>query len=441
MSLPILPQPDPKVSGEGALDPIGVATISDRLAERVLPGLRARMARPRFLTAMAVSAVVCEGMEDRVAADGTTPPYIVFEWLVVEAFARAARREDTVYTPGMLKAQAVVGSKEPMRRDAYLRIPTIFGFHGIYRPLARQAGVVDEDMRLGDAGYSLLRAWEAEQGVAGFLPTASGDGPGTQLKATLRSAVEDSLRKGCSDRSAPWKGWQLIAERLAPARVGVREASALHGLLLHPDAEPRGEVCELIRAQALPDDMTEADLVTTVLLSKAKPELRRRLQAVADFEAACGLIEEALDWVRHLSSRAGARALTPDDFSAEQRPRAIAQALGDALRAAETSIAALDDSLEMQQDMAGLARGFDHVAKAGDLFEAVLSRHHEVQQRKLPDGKRDWFERNPDGATFVRVPYRLPKPPLPMNEWNRPYRFNTLRSFLRDLKAGVYEPA
>jgi hypothetical protein len=233
----------------------------------------------------------------------------------------------------------------------------------------------------------------------------------------------------------------LIAERLAPARVGVREASALHGLLLHPDAEPRGEVCELIRAQALPDDMTEADLVTTVLLSKAKPELRRRLQAVADFEAACGLIEEALDWVRHLSSRAGARALTPDDFSAEQRPRAIAQALGDALRAAETSIAALDDSLEMQQDMAGLARGFDHVAKAGDLFEAVLSRHHEVQQRKLPDGKRDWFERNPDGATFVRVPYRLPKPPLPMNEWNRPYRFNTLRSFLRDLKAGVYEPA
>src|SRR6187401_3368337 len=128
MLLPILTLPDHKISGEGALDPLGVATISDRLAEMILPGLRARMNRPRFLTAMAVCAAVCEGIEDQVAKDGTTPAYVVFEWLVVEGFARAASsRDDTRYTPGMLKAQAGKEAGEPMRAPAYLRIPTIFG--------------------------------------------------------------------------------------------------------------------------------------------------------------------------------------------------------------------------------------------------------------------------------------------------------------------------
>ena len=62
-ALPFLSLPDPVVSGEGALDPLGLAAIGDQLAEWILPGLRARMNRPRFLTAIAVSAVVCEGLE------------------------------------------------------------------------------------------------------------------------------------------------------------------------------------------------------------------------------------------------------------------------------------------------------------------------------------------------------------------------------------------
>jgi hypothetical protein len=72
MNLPILTLPDHKISGEGVLDPLGVATISDRLAEQVLPGLRARMARPRFLTVMAVCAAACDRIEDQFARDGTT---------------------------------------------------------------------------------------------------------------------------------------------------------------------------------------------------------------------------------------------------------------------------------------------------------------------------------------------------------------------------------
>ena len=38
MTLPFLTLPDPKIAGEGVLDPLGVATVSDRLAEVTLPG-------------------------------------------------------------------------------------------------------------------------------------------------------------------------------------------------------------------------------------------------------------------------------------------------------------------------------------------------------------------------------------------------------------------
>src|SRR5438034_1254444 len=93
-SLPFLTLPDPVTTGEGILDPLGLATISDRLADRILPGLAARMNRPRFLTAIAISALVCDGLEEEIAADGITLAYLVFEWLLVEGFARKASNKE-----------------------------------------------------------------------------------------------------------------------------------------------------------------------------------------------------------------------------------------------------------------------------------------------------------------------------------------------------------
>ena len=243
--------PDPKVTGEGVLDPLGLSTIADRLARPVLPGLRARMSRPRFLTAMAVCAAVCDGIEDHVAEDGVTQSHVVFEWLLVEGFVRSAKREDTIRTPGMHKAQAAKDSGEPMRAAAYLRVPTIFGFHGIYRPLARQTGIVDRDMRLADHGYGLVKEWQSEQNLTGLLPTSVGGGEGTSARALLRSALEDALKRGYPDRSTQWRGWSVIAETLVPARVGAREAAFIHRLLIDGRAEPRGESFTLFAPRTL----------------------------------------------------------------------------------------------------------------------------------------------------------------------------------------------
>jgi hypothetical protein len=56
-----------------------LATLADRLAESILPGMTARMWRPRFLTAMAVASAVVEPFVEAVAKDGTSPPWLVFE--------------------------------------------------------------------------------------------------------------------------------------------------------------------------------------------------------------------------------------------------------------------------------------------------------------------------------------------------------------------------
>jgi hypothetical protein len=159
-ALPFLTLSDPLVSGEGALDPLGLAMISERLADEILPGLRARMSRPRFLSAIAVAAAICENLEDRLAADGITPAFLVFEWLVVEAFIREGRREETRGTPGTLKAQEVRDNGDALSHRTYLKTPNVFGFHGVYKPLARDLGIVDDDLRLADKGYELLKIWQ-----------------------------------------------------------------------------------------------------------------------------------------------------------------------------------------------------------------------------------------------------------------------------------------
>jgi hypothetical protein len=196
VSLPFLTLPDPLVTGEGSLDPLGLAMIAERLADEMLPGMRARMSRPRFLTAMAVSAAVCEGLEDRYASDGTTPAYLVFEWLAVEALVRAREPGDVLGTPGIQKARDALSRNDAMCARTYLKTPTVFGFHGVYKPLARNLGVIDDDLRLADRGYELVQAWQSDQGLAGFLGGTNGDGPGRAVRQILRDAVEESLAGG-----------------------------------------------------------------------------------------------------------------------------------------------------------------------------------------------------------------------------------------------------
>ncbi len=68
--LPSLTTFDPETSSEGTLDPLGLYLIADQLATRLVPAVRERMQRIRFLTAMAVGAIVTEEFESSSIDDG-----------------------------------------------------------------------------------------------------------------------------------------------------------------------------------------------------------------------------------------------------------------------------------------------------------------------------------------------------------------------------------
>ncbi|HVC12265.1 MAG TPA: hypothetical protein VNE59_11555 [Burkholderiales bacterium] len=427
------------MTGEGALDPLGLSMIGDHLANQILPGLRARMSRPRFVTAIAVSAAVCEGLEERFSADGVTPAYLVFEWLVVEAFVRAGKPEATRHTPGTQKAQDARASQDAMCARNYLKTPTVFGFHGVYKPIARHLGVVDDNLRLSDRGYELLKVWQSEQRLEGFLENTSGGGAGRSARQTLRAAVDEGLAVGHTARSGGWQGWTILAEHLAPANAGPREAAVIERLLADSEAAPRGEIFKLLREGGEIEDSSEDAITRSLLLPKAGSDLAGRLKAIAAYEKVCGILEEAFNWICFLSTHSQARPITAQTFATESRPRELTKELPAAIRNAEGAMSV--SPLNAQQLFGELLKGFDGVRDAQLLFEAVLRRHEQVQKDKPPEGKRSWFERSPNGETFVRPPYLAVERPERDRGWNRPYRIATVASFLDDLKNSSHATA
>jgi hypothetical protein len=255
----------------------------------------------------------------------------------------------------------------------------------------------------------------------------------------LCSAVEDGLAVGHTKRSGSWQGWSILAEHLPPARLGAREADFLLRLFEDPEAEPRGEVFRLLHEVGDTSDASEADLVHTFLSRKCSRDLAARLKAITAYEQVCGVLEEAFDWIRFLSTHSRERPIDAKTFAAESRPAALVHTLASCLATTEQAVAI--SPLRVQQLFAELAKGFDGVRDPADLFEAVLARHADVQGAKPPEGKRSWFERSPDGATFVRVPYRVIDQPEGERTWNRPYRISAAVSFLDDLRIARYGSA
>lgn len=427
--LPFMTLPHPAVSGEGVLDPLGLARAGDALANWLVPGVTARMFRPRFLTAMAVSASVCEGLEDRLAKDGVTPPYLVFEWLLVEAFARAAARDDVMRTPGIEKARAARDRQIPMSAAAYLKTPGVFGFHGVYRRLAVATDIVDEDVRLGENGYRLLKAWEREQGLDGFVEGKASD----TLRGILRSAVDDGLANGYVHRSGGWQGWQFFADHLTPVNIGKGEAEIFRGIMVDARGETRGELFNLLGKYRASNDgeFVNESAVAHALLGEASRDLAVRLKAIFAFEQFAVSAETAFDLIRYLSSQNPTKALSAPDYVSDRVVTKIAAQLPRHLAKAASAVEMAPPKVAHEFSL--LERDFESVKTANDLYAAVLERHAQVQKEKPPEGKREWFEHAADGGVMVRTQFRLGERPELHDGWNRPYRLRALRSFCSDL--------
>src|SRR6266545_3974416 len=225
---PVLSIVGPHEGGQGGVDPLSLQPTGDRLAERILPPLTENMQRPRFITAMAVGARVCGAFEDgELAADGVTPPWEVFEWYVAEALVRRTAemaRDELRAAPAHFKVDAAMRTRRP-RGTQFPTRQKVFGFSRIHKGAAVGLRILTDDLSLDEGGYELLRAWEEDQELTGFVDGSFG--AGARLRAEIARAVERGMTAGHT--VAPRSDfYRQIARVFWPSSIGPRERNVLH---------------------------------------------------------------------------------------------------------------------------------------------------------------------------------------------------------------------
>ena len=419
--LPRLSAYDPGADGEGGLDPLGLGAASDRIANVLAPGVRARMIQPRFVTVSAVGAFAYQTLHELTADDGKTTVDIAFEWLVVEAIVRYAEQDLVKALPGSQKAARAKVNGVRLSRRTYLSGPRVFGFTGVYRPLSRDVGVLTPDDRPAANAERLVRAWENDFQLPGYVDGVSDGG---KLRREITDACMQTLEKGecaASDRLL-----RKLAACLAPVKMNGNARHVLRELITVGEHEIRNELTAILVASPPSVDTTQRELALQ-LLARSSPQTQRALQAAIDYEEAATALDNTFRrFLAHTTQQHGsvisrANALQTEGL-AELAPR-----IGDLVQKAIDSTAHLGD-VGLSNEVVDGFRLFANRLTAGEFFDALIARHEQVQASKK---KLSWLDQI-DGNWTVRTPYRTQDNDLKDETWAHPMRLVTLARFLRE---------
>jgi len=429
---PLLTEKDEAESAEGGIDPLGLYTIADTLGVRLVPGVRERQTHPRFLTAIAASLAVCGDLGDEaIASDGVSERWQVFEWYVVEGLARTSEPAETVGLPGGQKAAKAIADGVPMSANRYLKTPSVFGFHGIYRLLARTLGI-EQAGRLGDVGFELLNIWSKERGLEGFVGTAVG--PGQAARRQLREAVEAGLEKGATARSGGWSGWEFFHEHLGIYNVGQREAAFIAMKLRTDNKGFRGRVLDFLMSgsgrRLWTEKQSEREFHSG-LRKASKDELSQLLEAIDCYERFARLCQDAFDDCLCEMTRKRGKT-SPVELGRLRAVKLARERVPEIFNDVMERLEPFGQSARLQSMFADLAEGC-----AAEEWAARLIEHHRRIQRLKPpepDGKNPWIERFDDGSFVVRPLYRRDEPGRRDAGYQHAYRTYSLWSFAQDLR-------
>ena len=434
-ALPLFSREDPEQSSEGGLDPLGLVVLAEALAGRLAPGVRERMSRARFLTALAVSREVCrDGDEDAPGLES----WLAFELYLVEALVRGPRGADTerlLGLPGSLKARDAVAAGLPLAPSRYLKNPAIIGFHGVYKTLA-VALEHERGEERASRGTALVECWAQEQGLAGFT---GGSGRGADFRRQLAGAVEEARSKKQTDRSQAWTGWKFFPDYLHPDRCGASESALLRADLRRDGTGFRAELWDYLNSSAGRGgtemlfrsgkaNVDEREF-HRALAEGASPALRAWLEMVSAFETFSRLLTNA--WLRLLGDLA--RENSPRDaahLGKSSGLQRIASQLPAAWRECQDRWLADEVSLLWRQRCSQ----FGEAGSGADLVERLVAHHRAIQQAKPPAGKRPWVDDAGGGRLAARQLYSDLHEPAAPDRYVHAYRLRPLYSFACDLR-------
>lgn len=427
--LPFLSQFDPPVQAEGSLDPLGLYSIADALGVRLAPGVRERQSKPRYLTLALVGMAACG---DAVVAAGEAkrlPAWLVYEWLVVEALMRRAEGGVLSGIPGRDKVLSTIAANDVVCMRTYLKTPTVFGFHGVYRVLGLKAGIFDGEGHPLEHGYRVLSAWQEGQGLTGFL---EGQGPGRELRLAIERAVTSSIQAGyAKDPGSATR--KLIAKHLNPHEPGPKERNALWTALTHNDAL-RGEYAALLvtsegQTAWQKADGSEAGYHQWLAAHVSLP-MRQLLKAIQAYERLARLLTDAFDEARWRMTE----ARRPVDGAWLSQGAAMREAAlhgKNAFMDTMNELGEVDPALRLRAERALAWVG--ETQDAGGFAEQLLEHHAKVQRGKPPNGKRAWFDVFGDGRVAIRPGYTLSEFESLPDRYVHAYRTKPIWSFASDL--------
>lgn len=429
-SFPFLTTYDPVGSSEGSLDPLGLYRIADQLAIQLVPVVRERMQRIRFLTAIALGSLVTENLEHEIRDIGASP-YLVWEWLIIEALVRNMDNENLLWgVPGTDVTRRALNQYGYVDARSYLKTPRVFGFHGVYKRLALHLKFVDAHLSPGLHTERLVDAWAKDQGfggIAGIKP----------LLNCWADAIRRSLDNVPPRTKSNWNTskWSRLAHFFTPESAGDNEKKLLHEFLVNKQEQQLGALPHLWELQGnYSNDTFREEKLHMALRSRAK-EYRALVEAIRAYEKFARDLQTAFEILRVEASKLDSKGYAIPQIARNDMFQKSVKYLGRNFQIAHLAFSEIRETSFSLQDF--FANRFDGLAEPMDARTCALAicKHHEaVQRAKSADGKRPWFDRLGDNRIYIRQAYRTTQPQINSGQYVHDYRGWPIRRFRADLK-------
>lgn len=422
---PFLSTYDPPGTSEGSLDPLGLYRIADQLAVQLVPAVRERMQRIRFLTAMAVGAMVIEDLEDD-ARWRDASPYLVWEWLVVESFIRSD--DSSLWgVPGTLVTRRAYEQLGYLDARSYLKTPRIFGFHGVYKRLAVHVNLID--IHLGRRNVEeLVDAWARGLGLA----RPNGARP---IISRWSSAVRRSMGEKPPRTKPSWDNdaWRELADAFNPdkSKIKIREKRYLRDLL---NTEGLKALPTLWQLQTEFDEEGYREERLHNRLQQCEPCYGPLLTAIRRYEAFARSLQDAFDILKAEGSRANGQGFLLPRIAGDADFKASVRGLHDRFAEAHQALGDVPAvGVSLQIAFGERFKAFAEPMDAATCGIRLCIHHEDVQRAKSADGKRPWFDRLGADRIYVRHAYREPRRKTEPGKYLHDYRGWPIRRFYSDL--------
>jgi len=469
-----LPRPteyDPSEDPAGSVDPLGTLPLAERLADILLPGLTARMWRPRLLTYVALASLIAERVDRRgEGGDVWLEARLAFERIFVSALARQLESQEgennwdeaTALLPGKRLAQRALKNHDtPLGRHNFLKGQATNGPFGVMARLARELDIVrKEDDRLGENGWTLLAKWAKERGIpfASLLPETGEQSADTIWLERYVRATAQHRERGW--RTSNWEGWQELANILRLDGAGREEKKFLRELLAQNPVRMR--FLELLqqkdvrkaygaakRLGSREQERRALRKIRTLTKIKSGPDrvIHGASLIITSYEDVASLLEVAFDTVRW-GVQHGEGCVTTSSMPKDMA-KSLNKIFSELCKAAKHLNRNLEHRAELQKnglqdeaarELAEFVQLVEECEKPDRLIDTLLKLHHQVQQRR---GRGMWVSREGHaGALAVMPGYGYPgqDPPDIRRRFVHTFRIPNAYSFLHDLGRKGFKP-